>query len=157
MARQFALVKLKRFLHTFHSMKLYCVCRKPDNGEFMIQCDKCNEWFHGDCVNEKEPGPEEYTCRSCLEKPITPVRPKPVKQIKKESSKTATMRTMAEKGFIDTFTAMFEKLKDQGDLDPDIIWDPKAYGIKCEQALFGAFSINDECTAQVYSFKLVQS
>ncbi|XP_069101562.1 uncharacterized protein [Argopecten irradians] len=31
--------------------KEYCVCRKPCNGRFMIQCDYCDEWYHGSCVN----------------------------------------------------------------------------------------------------------
>ena len=31
--------------------ELYCLCRKPDNGEFMIACDACDEWYHGKCVN----------------------------------------------------------------------------------------------------------
>eukprot|EP01116_Phalansterium_solitarium_P005265 TRINITY_DN1675_c0_g1_i1.p1 TRINITY_DN1675_c0_g1~~TRINITY_DN1675_c0_g1_i1.p1 ORF type:complete len:201 (-),score=1.22 TRINITY_DN1675_c0_g1_i1:65-667(-) len=29
---------------------LYCLCRKPDHGGFMIGCDYCEEWFHGECV-----------------------------------------------------------------------------------------------------------
>ena len=29
----------------------YCMCRKPWQGRFMIQCDSCNEWYHGSCVN----------------------------------------------------------------------------------------------------------
>ena len=31
----------------------YCVCRQPDDG-FMIECDWCDEWFHGRCVNVSE-------------------------------------------------------------------------------------------------------
>jgi hypothetical protein len=31
--------------------KLYCLCQKPWQGRFMIQCDHCGEWFHGSCVN----------------------------------------------------------------------------------------------------------
>ena len=31
--------------------KEYCVCRKPYSGRFMIQCDFCDEWYHGSCVN----------------------------------------------------------------------------------------------------------
>jgi len=30
--------------------KLYCVCRKPYTGEFMIRCEECKEWYHGKCV-----------------------------------------------------------------------------------------------------------
>uniref|UniRef100_A0A8C4QH11 CXXC-type zinc finger protein 1 n=1 Tax=Eptatretus burgeri TaxID=7764 RepID=A0A8C4QH11_EPTBU len=30
---------------------IYCICRKPDTNRFMIGCDMCNEWFHGDCIN----------------------------------------------------------------------------------------------------------
>jgi hypothetical protein len=30
--------------------KLYCVCRKPYTGEFMIKCEECKEWYHGKCV-----------------------------------------------------------------------------------------------------------
>lgn len=30
---------------------VYCICRKPyKEGDFMIHCDKCKEWFHGNCV-----------------------------------------------------------------------------------------------------------
>ncbi|XP_066500662.1 CXXC-type zinc finger protein 1a isoform X2 [Hoplias malabaricus] len=34
--------------------QLYCICRKPDINCFMIGCDNCNEWFHGDCINISE-------------------------------------------------------------------------------------------------------
>ena len=29
---------------------VYCICRKPDRGDLMVQCDTCTEWFHGSCV-----------------------------------------------------------------------------------------------------------
>ena len=38
------------------SGRLYCVCRKPYTGEFMIRCEECTEWYHGKCVKVK---PEE--------------------------------------------------------------------------------------------------
>ncbi|XP_052460839.1 CXXC-type zinc finger protein 1-like [Carassius gibelio] len=33
---------------------VYCFCRKPDMNCFMIACDSCSEWFHGDCINISE-------------------------------------------------------------------------------------------------------
>lgn len=29
----------------------YCFCKKPYHGRFMIQCDFCDKWYHGSCVN----------------------------------------------------------------------------------------------------------
>ena len=29
---------------------LLCICKKPDDGKLMIQCDECDDWFHGACV-----------------------------------------------------------------------------------------------------------
>lgn len=29
----------------------YCVCRSSDTNRFMIGCDSCNEWYHGDCID----------------------------------------------------------------------------------------------------------
>lgn len=31
--------------------KLWCICRTPHNNRFMICCDRCEDWFHGKCVN----------------------------------------------------------------------------------------------------------
>ncbi|XP_027527513.1 CXXC-type zinc finger protein 1 [Neopelma chrysocephalum] len=50
---------------------VYCVCRKPDINCFMIGCDNCNEWFHGDCINITErmaKAIREWYCRQCREK-----------------------------------------------------------------------------------------
>ena len=55
------------FLHGYHGVStvyvkvkmsffsvdrdLHCLCRTPDDGQFMIQCDYCDEWYHGACIN----------------------------------------------------------------------------------------------------------
>lgn len=31
----------------------YCLCRGPNDGTFMVECDDCDQWFHGSCVNLK--------------------------------------------------------------------------------------------------------
>lgn len=49
--------------------ELYCICRKPDNGTFMIGCDgTCDDWFHGKCVGIEERDKnliDKYICPSC--------------------------------------------------------------------------------------------
>jgi hypothetical protein len=48
---------------------LYCICRKPyDKPRFMIACDECDQWFHGECVgmSERDGGLIElYYCPTC--------------------------------------------------------------------------------------------
>ncbi|RUS72162.1 hypothetical protein EGW08_020078 [Elysia chlorotica] len=48
---------------------LYCVCRLPyDETRFMIECDVCNDWFHGSCVGVQEHQAadiEIYHCPEC--------------------------------------------------------------------------------------------
>ncbi|GBL85931.1 PHD finger protein 3, partial [Araneus ventricosus] len=52
--------------------KLWCICRKPHNSRFMIQCDKCEDWFHGSCVGvtkqygrQLEKQKKEWNCPNC--------------------------------------------------------------------------------------------
>ncbi len=45
----------------------YCICRGPDNHKFMIACDKCEDWFHGDCI-----GMDKYTGENLVQKYICP-------------------------------------------------------------------------------------
>ena len=28
----------------------YCICKKPDDGLLMVQCQSCLDWFHGKCM-----------------------------------------------------------------------------------------------------------
>ncbi|XP_064633225.1 CXXC-type zinc finger protein 1-like isoform X2 [Lineus longissimus] len=49
----------------------YCICRSTDSTRFMICCDNCEEWYHGDCinVNEKEAKSiKAFFCQICREK-----------------------------------------------------------------------------------------
>jgi len=49
----------------------YCICRGPDDHRWMIFCDKCEDWFHGECVNlDKETGEtlvERFICPNCTD------------------------------------------------------------------------------------------
>uniref|UniRef100_A0A8C8J9Z6 Uncharacterized protein n=1 Tax=Oncorhynchus tshawytscha TaxID=74940 RepID=A0A8C8J9Z6_ONCTS len=48
---------------------LYCVCRQSyDVSRFMIECDICNDWFHGSCVQVEEHHAVDidvYHCPKC--------------------------------------------------------------------------------------------
>eukprot|EP00795_Rhopilema_esculentum_P008690 gene8690-14709_t len=53
----------------------WCICRKPHGNRFMICCDTCEDWFHGDCVGvtqsdgkELEKRGEEWMCPKCKRK-----------------------------------------------------------------------------------------
>ena len=54
--------------------KLWCICRKPHNNRFMIQCDQCRDWFHGKCVSisqsqgmQYEKQGKKWFCIKCRE------------------------------------------------------------------------------------------
>ncbi|KAL6048516.1 FYR C-terminal domain-containing protein [Balamuthia mandrillaris] len=59
------------------SESVYCLCRKGENGKFMIACDSCNEWFHGPCVNitKREANKlKQFYCPRCAAEPTTKER-----------------------------------------------------------------------------------
>lgn len=50
---------------------LYCICRKPDVDQFMIGCDHCNEWYHGECIGitkQEAKKIKQFCCNACQEK-----------------------------------------------------------------------------------------
>ncbi|KAM9785474.1 histone lysine demethylase PHF8 [Neosynchiropus ocellatus] len=51
------------------SVPVYCLCRLPyDVTRFMIECDICQDWFHGSCVGVEEEKAAEidlYHCPNC--------------------------------------------------------------------------------------------
>ncbi|KAG4300780.1 hypothetical protein PCK1_002857 [Pneumocystis canis] len=51
--------------------ELYCICQKPDTGCWMIACDGCDNWYHGECVKISKIDEElldKYFCESCMKK-----------------------------------------------------------------------------------------
>ncbi|KAK2593937.1 hypothetical protein QQS21_008344 [Conoideocrella luteorostrata] len=47
----------------------YCLCRGPDDHRWMICCESCEDWFHGECIDmNKEIGEnliEKFICPNC--------------------------------------------------------------------------------------------
>jgi hypothetical protein len=55
--------------------KLWCICKQPHNNRFMICCDACEDWFHGNCVGVTRTQGKEielknlvWKCPSCKKK-----------------------------------------------------------------------------------------
>lgn len=49
----------------------YCVCRSTDCSRFMIGCDNCNEWYHGDCIGVTQTAAKaikQFFCDACRER-----------------------------------------------------------------------------------------
>lgn len=54
--------------YSLDSEELFCTCRKPDNGELMVACDGCDEWFHFKCMGLDEKNKDlvrNFYCRFC--------------------------------------------------------------------------------------------
>ncbi|KAF8383921.1 hypothetical protein PRIPAC_73063, partial [Pristionchus pacificus] len=69
--------------------EVFCICREPAGDRFMIGCDKCDEWYHGDCVLiSRDMGNQihQYYCKACIAKDPTLVI------TKKETEKLIIMR-----------------------------------------------------------------
>jgi hypothetical protein len=50
---------------------VYCFCARPYNGELMIACQKCEEWYHPECVgipNDANMKKLNWFCKKCRQK-----------------------------------------------------------------------------------------
>lgn len=60
------------FQHKDNSdVQLYCICRSPVIDVFMIKCDFCEEWYHGDCIGiteEESESIDKFCCKRCKRK-----------------------------------------------------------------------------------------
>jgi len=53
------------------SGSLFCVCRQPYDGEWMVGCDFCEDWFHPRCVGltrKRAKSMAHYECVTCATK-----------------------------------------------------------------------------------------
>ncbi|XP_055677671.1 CXXC-type zinc finger protein 1-like [Lutzomyia longipalpis] len=75
-AKEFDLPERKSKIATIMKQdgQAYCICRSSDCSRFMIGCDGCEEWYHGDCINisEKESKHiKHYYCQRCRDEDPT--------------------------------------------------------------------------------------
>ncbi|XP_028161120.1 CXXC-type zinc finger protein 1-like isoform X3 [Ostrinia furnacalis] len=75
-AKQFELPERQSKITTLLNQagQAYCICRSSDSSRFMIACDACEEWYHGDCINISEREAKyikNYFCDRCREEDPT--------------------------------------------------------------------------------------
>ena len=56
--------KRKKTKDIVNILPVYCHCRLPDNGETMICCDNCSEWYHAACIECSDQTTNWY-CNKC--------------------------------------------------------------------------------------------
>ncbi|XP_044763175.1 CXXC-type zinc finger protein 1 [Coccinella septempunctata] len=93
-AKQFVLPERQSKIDTLLRQGVqYCICRSSDSSRFMIGCDACEEWYHGDCIGisgKEAKLIKQYFCVRCIEEdPTLKTRWK----TKKDESATATTNT----------------------------------------------------------------
>lgn len=79
--------------------QVYCICRSSDASRFMIGCDYCEEWYHGDCIDiteEESRFIKKFFCPKCRQRdPSLTIKykQKKLEQVgKEESAKKAKKR-----------------------------------------------------------------
>ncbi|KAJ8939720.1 hypothetical protein NQ314_011006 [Rhamnusium bicolor] len=97
-AKQFLLPERQSKIDTLLKQdgQAYCICRSSDSSRFMIACDACEEWYHGDCIkiSEKEAKLiKQYFCIRCKEEDPTLVTRW---RTKKERDESSTAQTNSE-------------------------------------------------------------
>ena len=50
---------------SYKSMQLFCVCHIPDDGWEMVQCDRCDRWYHASCVGLYNRA-RDWFCNGCV-------------------------------------------------------------------------------------------
>jgi len=73
--------------------QLYCICRRRDDGSFMICCDECDEWYHGVCMNLPEDVGRtlpSYTCPRCLGEPFVSLPDTRERRTKADENETSS-------------------------------------------------------------------
>ncbi|XP_014261827.1 CXXC-type zinc finger protein 1 [Cimex lectularius] len=103
-AKQFQLPERKSKIASLlrQDGQVYCICRSSDSSRFMIGCDLCEEWFHGDCIGITEKQAKnikQYFCDKCQSEDSTlklVYRSKVAKQQKDEDEDEFVLETKSK-------------------------------------------------------------
>lgn len=78
-----------------HPNELYCFCKQPALTHHMVQCHRCNKWFHGSCVGITRHSAakiKEFYCSMCIDQDpsLTTVFHSKAEEVAKEKPKSRT-------------------------------------------------------------------
>ncbi|KAF9971944.1 hypothetical protein BGZ73_005015 [Actinomortierella ambigua] len=80
--------------------EVYCICRGTyDGSEFMIACDRCEEWFHGRCIGVKPQAAKKTThfyCQNCLAAMNQPPPPPPTSAAEHQKEKPKKQKSKSK-------------------------------------------------------------
>ncbi|RKO97817.1 hypothetical protein CAUPRSCDRAFT_10537 [Caulochytrium protostelioides] len=57
---------LRKLLGKPEGADMWCTCREGENERFMVGCDLCGEWYHGDCVGMDQKEAKKYKAYFCM-------------------------------------------------------------------------------------------
>eukprot|EP00029_Vermamoeba_vermiformis_P009606 TRINITY_DN4846_c0_g1_i1.p1 TRINITY_DN4846_c0_g1~~TRINITY_DN4846_c0_g1_i1.p1 ORF type:complete len:904 (+),score=338.43 TRINITY_DN4846_c0_g1_i1:161-2872(+) len=106
----------------------YCICRGRDDGTFMIQCDRCTEWYHGKCIQvtrRKVKEVERWVCPFCeakLKAGITPtaVTHRPKKQSGAHNTRASSKTKQQPRTRGDDDNPRKRKRQEEGTSGPEV-------------------------------------
>ncbi|CAH0678671.1 unnamed protein product [Chilo suppressalis] len=118
-AKQFDLPERQSKITTLINQagQAYCICRSSDSSRFMIACDACEEWYHGDCINISEREAKyikNYFCDRCREEdPSLKTRFRPQKRENEgDSGKEDRKKKRKEKDYSENKSSKRANTKD---------------------------------------------
>ncbi|RWS10997.1 PHD finger and CXXC domain-containing protein-like protein [Dinothrombium tinctorium] len=107
---------------------VYCICRTSDTSRFMIGCDKCNEWYHGDCISITEEYAkriQQFYCLMCRDKdPSLEIKFKEKKQyVRKDKSgekQKSAPQSLSNSAKVGVDILIDDKCKIDPDYEPEL-------------------------------------
>ena len=57
--------RLSNRIRSHYSISVCSVCLKPDDGNMMVLCDVCNEWYHNNCIPPFDDSCD-WICKTCI-------------------------------------------------------------------------------------------
>lgn len=108
----------------------HCFCRQVDNGDVMVECEICNEWYDFSCINQgKWVLPEDdstvFCCEICLHRPLEKNYQGPTfDQIQRLIIESAKIKIVPDKTTISNLFDLYELCCNYRNMVEQILLEP---------------------------------